>query len=159
MSETLDYRLPQQKHRWNSGTSVSDLAVAKGVDKPWTCELCEFYTANLRHIQNGYCFHDWSKRLGDLECCARCGILMNSRNVRRSCIGSVSLSLREGKVMSDYLNDPLALAVLFHVTYEKLAPQKGYETRTETRVFDPESANGKLMIATCAEIQKAIREG
>lgn len=60
--------------------------------------------------------------------------------------------------MSDYLNDPLALAVLFHVTYEKLAPQNGYETRTETRVFDPESANGKLMIATCAEIQKAICE-
>lgn len=59
--------------------------------------------------------------------------------------------------MSNYLNDPLALAVLFHVTYEKLAPQKGYETRTETRVFDPESANGKLMIATCAEIQRAIR--
>jgi len=60
--------------------------------------------------------------------------------------------------MSDYLNDPLALAVLFHVTYEKLAPQKGYNTREETRIFDPESPNGKLMIATCAEIQKAIRE-
>jgi hypothetical protein len=59
--------------------------------------------------------------------------------------------------MSEYLTDPLALAVLFHVTYEKLAPQKGYETRTETRVFDPESANGRLMIATCAAIQKAIR--
>lgn len=60
--------------------------------------------------------------------------------------------------MTDYLTDPLALAVLFHVTYEKLAPAKGYETRTETRIFDPDSANGKLMIATCAEIQKIIRE-
>ncbi len=60
--------------------------------------------------------------------------------------------------MNDYLTDPLALAVLFHVTYEKLAPLAGYETRTETKIFDPESANGKLMIATCAEIQKAIRE-
>ena len=37
--------------------------------------------------------------------------------------------------ISEYLIDPLALAVLFHVTYEKLAPQKGYETRKETRVF------------------------
>lgn len=60
--------------------------------------------------------------------------------------------------MSSYLTDPLALAILFHVTYEKLAPQKGYETRTETRIFNPESANGKLMIATCEEIQKIIRE-
>jgi hypothetical protein len=66
---------------------------------------------------------------------------------------------QEVTTMNDYLTDPLALAVLFHVTYEKLAPQKGYETRTETRVFDPESANGKLMIATCAEVQKVLREG
>ncbi len=58
---------------------------------------------------------------------------------------------------TEYLTDPLALAVLFHVTYEKLAPQKGYETRKETRIFDPESANGKLMIATCSSIQGTIR--
>lgn len=57
-----------------------------------------------------------------------------------------------------YLTDPLALAVLFHVTYERLAPRLSYETRKETRIFDPESLNGKLMIATCAEIQKAIKE-
>jgi hypothetical protein len=60
--------------------------------------------------------------------------------------------------MSEYLTDPLALAVLFHVVYERLAPREGYETRKETRIFDPESANGKLMVATCAEIQKVIRE-
>ncbi len=59
--------------------------------------------------------------------------------------------------MNEYLDDPLALAVLFHITYEKLAPQSGYETRGDTRVFDPDSPNGQLMIATCAEIQKAIR--
>lgn len=60
--------------------------------------------------------------------------------------------------MSEYLTDPLALAVLFHHTYEKLAPGTGYVTRQETRIFDPESANGKLMIAVCAEIQEALRE-
>ena len=38
----------------------------------------------------------------------------------------------------------MALAVLFHVTYEKLAPDSGYKTRQETRIFDPESRNGKL---------------
>ena len=60
--------------------------------------------------------------------------------------------------MNEYLTDPLALAVLFHVTYERLSAEFNYQTRTETRIFDPESANGKLMIATCAEIQKALSE-
>lgn len=58
--------------------------------------------------------------------------------------------------VSEYLTDPLALAVLFHATYERLAPNSGYETRKETRIFDPESSNGKLMLATCAQVQKAI---
>jgi hypothetical protein len=59
--------------------------------------------------------------------------------------------------MNEYLDDPLALAILFHVTYERLSFEHNYQTRLETRVFDPESNNGKLMIATCAEIQKAIK--
>lgn len=49
----------------------------------------------------------------------------------------------------------LALARLFHETYERLAPQFGYTTRPETREFDPESPNGKLMTAVCAAIQQA----
>jgi hypothetical protein len=44
------------------------------------------------------------------------------------------------------------LARQFHEAHERLAPQFGYETRTETRAFDPESPNGRLMIAVCAEI-------
>jgi len=44
------------------------------------------------------------------------------------------------------------LAVLFHDTYERLAPSFGYETRPDTKAFNPESANGKLMIAVCEEI-------
>ena len=39
----------------------------------------------------------------------------------------------------------------FHEIYERLAPSFGCETRKETRVFDPESPNGKLMMAVCAE--------
>jgi len=46
----------------------------------------------------------------------------------------------------------LELAVLFHDTYERLAPGFGYETREETRTFSPNSKNGKLMIAVCGEI-------
>ena len=54
---------------------------------------------------------------------------------------------------------PEALAVLFHNTYETLAPEFGYETREETIIFDSESANGKLMIAVCAEILRVLDEG
>ena len=44
------------------------------------------------------------------------------------------------------------LARRFHETYERLAPRYGYETRPETRKFDPNSNNGRLMIAVCEEL-------
>jgi hypothetical protein len=47
---------------------------------------------------------------------------------------------------------PMVLALHFHEAYERLAPSFGYETRTETRKFDPSSQNAKLMEAVCAEI-------
>ena len=47
---------------------------------------------------------------------------------------------------------PEELAVLFHDTYERLAPSFGYETRTETRQFNPDTPNGRLMIAVCGEV-------
>ena len=50
------------------------------------------------------------------------------------------------------MTDAEHLARIFHKTYERLAPQFGYETRHETREFDPESANGRLMTAVCGEI-------
>lgn len=54
--------------------------------------------------------------------------------------------------------DALELAVLFHVIYERKSAEFNYVTRTETRVFDPESANGKLMVATCGEVLKYMAE-
>lgn len=47
---------------------------------------------------------------------------------------------------------PEDLARAFHDEYERLAPSFGYETRQDTRTFDPESANGKLMIAVAAAL-------
>jgi hypothetical protein len=46
----------------------------------------------------------------------------------------------------------LELAQKFHEAYERLAPSFGYETRKETRLFDPDLANGRLMVAVCREI-------
>jgi hypothetical protein len=50
------------------------------------------------------------------------------------------------------------LARRFHEAYERLAPTFGYETRASTREFDPYSANGKLMIAACTEIESQQAE-
>ena len=44
------------------------------------------------------------------------------------------------------------LARQFHDAYERLAPHYGYETRNDTRSFNPDSPNGRLMIAVCGEI-------
>ena len=51
---------------------------------------------------------------------------------------------------------PIKLAVIFHGIYERLAPDFGYETKEETRVFDASSPNGKLMIEVCREMQEYI---
>jgi hypothetical protein len=45
------------------------------------------------------------------------------------------------------------LARAFHDAYERLAPDFGYETREETRQFDPESPNGRLM---CAVVEAVV---
>jgi len=44
------------------------------------------------------------------------------------------------------------LARVFHNIYEALAPDFGYETRKETRDFEPTTPNGRLMVAVCKEI-------
>lgn len=44
------------------------------------------------------------------------------------------------------------LARKFYELYERLAPSYGYETRPETKAFDPTSNNGRLMIAVTDEL-------
>jgi hypothetical protein len=48
------------------------------------------------------------------------------------------------------------IATRFHEIYERLAPDYGYETRKDTREFDPDSANGKLMVAVCNEVMQPL---
>lgn len=50
----------------------------------------------------------------------------------------------------------LEITKRFHDTYEKLSKEYGYETRKETKVFDINSNNGKLMYATVNEIVSPI---
>jgi hypothetical protein len=60
-------------------------------------------------------------------------------------------------IIGESINE-LELAKLFHETYEKLAPEYGYETREDTKSFDANTKNGKLMIATCKEILCLLRQ-
>lgn len=53
----------------------------------------------------------------------------------------------------------LELARFFHDTYERLAPDFGYETRQDTREFSPASKNGQLMVAVCAEVLTRLGAG
>ena len=52
--------------------------------------------------------------------------------------------------------DALKVAMAFHEAYERLAPSFGYETRKDTKTFDPESQNGKLMISVCQAVGDQI---
>lgn len=53
-------------------------------------------------------------------------------------------------------NEILEITKKFHDTYEKLSKEYDYETRKETKVFDINSNNGKLMYATVNEIVSPI---
>jgi hypothetical protein len=55
---------------------------------------------------------------------------------------------------------PEQLAQLFHETYERLAPEYGYETRPETakrwEEIPADNNNKRLMIAVAGEIMKKV---
>jgi hypothetical protein len=51
----------------------------------------------------------------------------------------------------------IKLAILFHELYEKYAPLYGYATKDETKTFDASTANGRLMIRVCREIQQHVK--
>lgn len=52
---------------------------------------------------------------------------------------------------------PLQLAEKFYEIYERIAPLYNYETNHKTKVFNPNSENGMVMIATCDEILKYLK--
>lgn len=67
---------------------------------------------------------------------------------------SVQQKLSAAAMHSGTPEAALELAQRFHDTYERLAPQFGYETRQDTKQFDPNSPNGQLMRAVAKEILK-----
>jgi hypothetical protein len=67
---------------------------------------------------------------------------------------------KEKKIISIEKAYPEAyrLARHFHKFYEQSAPIFGYETKKETKEFDPESANGRLMAWVCFEVVKEEKQ-
>lgn len=56
------------------------------------------------------------------------------------------------------MTDGLDIAIEFHQTYERMAVDRGFVTRDDTKVFEPDSPNGRLMIAVCHEVGCKIRK-
>lgn len=54
------------------------------------------------------------------------------------------------------LPNAIWLAKFLHEAYERLAPQYGYVTREDTRTFDHQSPNGRLMAAAFEELRSAV---
>ena len=95
-------------------------------------------------------FHPQTKEhLEQLKSCWK--IIATSPNLSLDNIPHIDLPKRVEE-------DVEKLAILFHDTYERLAPAFGYETRNDTKIFNPNSPNGKLMIAVCKEIYKANKK-
>jgi hypothetical protein len=59
-------------------------------------------------------------------------------------------------VQESDLPNAIWLAKFCHDAYERLAPQYGYETRQDTRTFDHESPNGRLMAAVFEELRATL---
>ena len=114
-------------------------------DYPWV--VCSwkgrYVTPPDPECLNG-CGH-WTVEKRWIEKACRTLELLNSLCANESITGG-------GTPYRECNGSALALAKQFHDTYERLAPSFGYETRPETRDFDPDSANGRLMVAVCQEI-------
>jgi len=54
--------------------------------------------------------------------------------------------------------EPYRLARRFHELYEITAPAFGYKTKEDTKEFDPENANGRLMAFVCYKIVKEEKQ-
>jgi hypothetical protein len=141
---TANYDLPEVKHVW-----------VQMPEKPWTCRLCGFSTANLRHIENGYCYHKWAAVVrGRLETCVRCGIVMNPRNVQGRCIGKVTVSLRNADI--EDCSDPTGKAVLSAAeTSDQRGPQYTVPDPKLPHVFD----RNKPSAQTCCWCGKPEDDG
>lgn len=82
------------------------------------------------------------------------GVRLLLENLQKTHFQSVQQKLAEVALTANTPAAAYELATRFHDTYERLAPQFGYETRQDTKLFDPTTPNGQLMLAVAGEILK-----
>ena len=108
--------------------------------------------------QNGDWPEDFAHENGGYECrCVDCGKMFCGHKSRVVCKTCAKPAEPAPEPVTTRLSDGYPIARAFHDTYERLAPQFGYETRADTKQFDPTTPNGKLMVAVCAEMLRLIR--
>ena len=126
-----------------------------GMDSDGNCRVCGGYIYSRPDGHTAYC------ELSQTLSCAPVDVApwpsepttgeVESQSTANA--GKISSSLAKAPEQSLPVAEMLARE--FHALYEELAPEYGYETRLETREFDPESSNGKLMIAVCSRLSLA----
>ena len=89
--------------------------------------------------------------------CKRCGEQLNyddgfEDGFCNRCYHIVKFENRKLSEQPEKQEEWREVAKLFHDTYERLAPEYGYTTREDTKEFDPNTSNGKLMVAVCKEV-------
>ena len=84
----------------------------------------------------------------------------DTKEIEADPIGWLSGIIREQLAAQAPLPQPEKLAQKFHETYERLAPEFGYETRKASAKpwNEVPEQNRKLMIAVCAEILKVLAD-
>lgn len=118
--------------------------------------------ALLRYAEQRTCWHEETHRGGAIwEICDACGAKWaDDEGGKPEWVEPVELENARALLASTEAlpQVPEGLARQFHEVYERLAPKFGYETREDTKQFDPLSNNGRLMMAVCAEIITAAKE-
>ena len=99
-----------------------------------------------------YLFHEY----GPLGSAARKCLIDVRRHFDTEAEAITAWNTRPTPTEAQSVMTPLELARLFHDTYEQLAPSFGYETRDDTKQFDPNTPNGRLMTAVSATILASL---
>lgn len=95
-----------------------------------------------------YKSHSCCFEQGEDPACGRKGYHINCCICRESNPEPTSQHTSREEIEKAY-PEAYKLARKFHILYEQNAPIFGYETRTETKEFDPSSPNGRLMAYVC----------
>lgn len=80
------------------------------------------------------------------------------KKTKKDIVSPTPAKRKEIKEIEKAYPESYRLARRFHGFYEQSASAFGYKTKKETKEFDPESPNGRLMAWVCYEIVKEEKQ-